>query len=91
MTTLTKIDALRDRYLKMTPYLYDANVVEHFNPDEIKAIQKYGHWFNAIWEDQIPLVTDKLQHFYLAKNRLFEPRTKMESLWFKYKQLATPF
>ena len=89
--TKANVDQLRDEYLSMAPFRYDLTVKSHFSDKELQAIEKYGYWFNAIWVDQVPLSTDKLQHFYLAKNRLFESRTKLESLWFKYKQLEVPF
>jgi len=85
------IDELREKYLNMAPYSYDVTVKSHFTDQEIDAIEKYGHWFEAIWRDQVPLVTDKLRHFYLAKNRLCDSRTKMEDLWFRYTKLKFPF
>lgn len=85
------IDQLRDEYLSKAPYHYDIAVKVHFTEHELEAIEKYGHWFNAIWEDQVPLVSDKLKHFYLAKNKLFDSRTKIEHLWFRYKRLELPF
>ena len=84
-------DRLRYEYLNMAPFSYDLTVESHFTDQELSAIERYGHWFNAIWEDQVPLSTDKLKHFYLAKNKLFDSRTKIESLWFRYKQLELPF
>ena len=90
MTTTTNIDELREQYLA-APYNYDPTVEPHFTGKELDAIKSYGNWFNAIWEDQVPLATDKLQHFYLAKNKLFDSRTKLESLWFRYKSLELPF
>ena len=89
--TTTNADQLRDQYLGMAPFNYDLTVQSHFTQPELQAIEKYGHWFNAIWDDRVPLSTDKLKHFYLAKNKLFDSRTKLEALWFRYKQLELPF
>jgi uncharacterized protein YifE (UPF0438 family) len=85
------IDQLRETYLQQAPYQYDPTVRPHFTGQEIEAIEKYGNWFEAIWEDRVPLATDKIKHFYLAKNRLFSERTKMEEIWFRYTSLRIPF
>ncbi len=74
------IDQIRATYLQKAPYQYDPTVRPHFTDQEIEAIEKYGSWFEAIWEGRVPLATDKLKHFYLAKNRLFRERTKMEDI-----------
>ncbi len=89
--TTTDIDALRAEYLAMDPYPVDVLEPDQFSDNEINAIETYGNWLNAIWEGRVPLTTDKLKHFYLAKNKMFTPRTGIESLWFRYKQLETPF
>ena len=86
-TSKTNTDNLKEKYLSMAPQPYDQTVDHHFTDEELQAIKKYGFWLNAIWRDQVPLTSDKLKHFYLAKNRLFEARTKLESLWYKYKNL----
>jgi len=85
------VDQLREKYLSMAPFNYDPTVKAHFTDQELQAIEKYGNWFNAIWEDRVPLATEKLKHFYLAKNKLFDSRTPMEDLWFRYKQHELPF
>lgn len=85
------IEQLRESYLGQSPYPYDVTVEGHFTEQELEAIRMYGHWFNAIWEDRVPLITEKLKHFYLAKNRLFDERTKVEDLWFRYKSFELPF
>jgi uncharacterized protein YifE (UPF0438 family) len=85
------IDTLRDHYLSKGPLPYDLTVKKHFTVSELAAIEKYGHWFSAIWEDQVPLASDKLKHFYLAKNKLFDSRTRLENLWFRYDSLVVPF
>ena len=91
MHPTTNIDQLREKFLGMAPYDFDTTVESHFTVNEITAIKKYGDWLNAIWMGRVPLETDKLQHFYLAKNKLCDSRTGIENLWFKYKQLEIPF
>ena len=54
-------------------------------------IAKYGNWFQAIWNDKVPLVTDKLKRFYDAKNTNSTDRTKYEELWYQYKLRELPF
>ena len=87
----TEIDQLREEYLARGTYPYDPTTTTHFTDEELVTIEKYGYWFNAIWEDNVPLVTDKLKHFYLAKSRQFHEKTRLEALWFKYKNLELPF
>tara|TARA_R110001592_G_scaffold254784_1_gene518238 strand:+ start:3442 stop:3723 length:282 start_codon:yes stop_codon:yes gene_type:complete len=91
------IDELRARYLGMPKYQYDPIInSENFSSDEIIAIEKYGHWFDAISKGKIPLdiETDKIKHFYEATKLTqsdFKGRTKYEELWLKYKEAECPF
>lgn len=91
------IDELRAKYLDMPKYPYDPIIDQKdFLPDEILAIEKYGHWFDAISKGEIPLEmqTDKIKHFYEATKLTqsdFQGRTKYEELWLKYKEAECPF
>jgi hypothetical protein len=85
------IDDLRNKYIEKAPYPYDLTVKAHFSEQELATIVMYGFWFDAIWKDQVPLITDKLKHFYLAKSRQFDSKTKIEELWFRYNDLIVPF
>lgn len=42
------VDELRKQYMNMAPYPYEIIVTDDFTPEELGAIEKYGHWFNAI-------------------------------------------
>ena len=85
------IDVLRQRYLQQAPFRYDPAVKPHFSDEELDAIEKYGYWFEAIWNDQVPLETDKLKHFYLAKSKQIDSRSRLEDLWYRYNDLIVPF
>ena len=62
------LDGLRQKYLNMPPYVYDVTIGDDlFTEKEISDIARYGNWFNAIWNGDVELKTDKLKHFYGAK------------------------
>jgi len=85
-------DKLRQHYLTMPRYHFDMTIDDyHFSDKERADITKYGNWFQAIWNDQVPLVTDKLKHFYTAKNPNCTDRGKFEELWYQYKLRELPF
>ena len=86
------LDELRQKYLNMPPYVYDVTIGDDlFTEKEISDIVKYGNWFNAIWNGDVELTTDKLKHFYAAKKDDFKKRTKWEDLWYRYKQNEISF
>ena len=86
------LDKLRQQYLNMPQYNYDGTIREDlFTDQDVANIEKYGNWFNAIWNDEVPLTTSKLKHFYAAKKDNFQGRTRWEDLWYKYKQNEIPF
>lgn len=91
------LDELRAKYLDMPKYPYDPIIKqEEFSSIEILAIEKYGHWFDAISKGEIPLYmqTDKIKHFCEATQQTlseFKGRTKYEELWLKYKNAECPF
>jgi hypothetical protein len=44
----------------MPRYHFDMTIDDyHFSDKEQADIAKYGNWFQAIWNDKVPLVTDK--------------------------------
>ena len=72
------LDQLRQKYLNMPQYNYDATIREDlFTDKEISEIEKYGNWFHAIWTNQVPLTTSKLKIFMLLKVRI----AKAEQGW----------
>jgi uncharacterized protein YifE (UPF0438 family) len=86
-----EIDTLRQQYCA-TPHVFDDFVSRgQFSEKEIRLITEYGSWFDAIWSDDIPLVTDKLRHFHAARAHGFEGRTSVEEVWFRYDSLRIPF
>ena len=87
-----KLDELRQHYLSMAPYPIDGIVPDGaFTQDERAALQKYGHWFEAIWSGKVQLTTDRLTHFANAKKLKPSERTKWEELWIRYEQERCPF
>ena len=90
-------DELRTKYLGMPKYQYDPIIDDgQFSPEEIRVIEKYGNWFDAISKGEIPLdmQTDKIRHFYTATQLTqsdFRGRTKYEELWLTYKKAECPF
>ena len=86
------IDDLRQQYLNKAPYLLDGTIREGiFSSDEIASINKYGHWFEAIWCGKVPLTTDKLKRFHNAKRMDTSDRNKWEALWVRYERERCPF
>jgi len=88
------IDELRQEYLNMSPYVFDIVINEDhlFTAKEKEDIAKYGNWFDAIWNGEIPLSTKKLKHFYEAQKDDYKGRTKYEELWYRYKKIeGLPF
>ena len=92
MYNTNNIDELRKYYLQKAPYPYD-RFIEHgaFTSDELAAIQKYGWWFEAIWNNKVPLNTKKLKSFHSARKKNRSERTKWEDLWVRYDQERCPF
>ncbi|MCP4596141.1 hypothetical protein [Neptuniibacter sp.] len=85
------IEMLRQQYCA-TPHEFDAFVPkDKFSAKEIQLITQYGNWFDAIWRGDVPLVTDKLRHFYAARSRNCVGRTGVEEVWFRYDSLRIPF
>jgi hypothetical protein len=83
---MTNTDKLRQHYLSMPCYHFDMMIDDYpFSNKEQGDIAKYGNWFQAIWDDKVPLVTDKLKSFYAAKNPNCAVRGKFEELWYQYK------
>jgi uncharacterized protein YifE (UPF0438 family) len=86
------IDELRQQYLNKAPYPFDGTIREGvFTTAEKAAIKKYGYWFEAIWQDQVPLTTDKLKKFRRAKEMESSKRNKWEDLWVRYNRERCPF
>lgn len=91
MMNAQDIDRLRQQYC-VTPHEFDAFVPrKEFSENEIRLIIQYGNWFDAIWRDEVPLVTDKLRHFHAAKASNFEGRTGVEEVRFRYDSFRPPF
>ena len=86
------LDELRQHYLCKAPYPFDEFIREGiFTSDEIAAINKYGHWFEAIWRGKVPLTTEKLKRFSGAKKMDPSDRNKWEDLWVRYDRERCPF
>jgi hypothetical protein len=86
------IDELRQYYLNKAPYNFCGTIREGiFTTDEETAITKYGYWFEAIWNDNVPLTTDKLKRFRIAKEINSSERNRWEDLWVRYDQERCPF
>ena len=86
------IDELRQQYLSKAPYSICDTITEGvFTADELAGIQRYGYWFQAIWDDQVPLATDKLKRFRNARKLNSLDRNKWEDLWVRYDLERCPF
>lgn len=86
------IDKLRLSYLAKPAYEYDESIhASMFSDNEIELIKTYGRWFQAIWNNEVPLVTEKLKHFHESKAYGFKGRTKVEDVWYRYKMAEAPF
>lgn len=85
------VDKLREHYLSMGPYPFDEGARSLFSDKEIDVVRTYGNWFQAIWRNQVPLVTPKLKHFYESRAKGFKGRTRVEDIWFRYKEAEVPF
>ena len=89
---MTNTDKLRQYYLTAPHYHFDMTIDDYPFSDKDQAdIAKYGNWFQAIWDDKVPLVTDKLKSFYVAKKSNCSDRGKFEELWYQYKLRELPF
>ena len=89
---MTNTEKLRQHYLSMPHYHFDMTIVDcNFSDNDQADIAKYGNWFQAIWSDKVPLVTDKLKRFYAAKNPNAKDSGKYEELWYQYKLRELPF
>ena len=86
------LDELRQHYLCKAPYPFDEFIREGiFTADEKAAINKYGHWFEAIWRGEVPLTTEKLKRFRGAEKMDPSERNKWEDLWVRYDRERCPF
>jgi hypothetical protein len=82
MSTPPQIDQLRNQYTQ-TPYMFDMTMSEYeFSKKEKALIERYGNWFEAIWNGEVPLHTDKLKHFYAVKEANFQNRIPVEEFFF---------
>jgi hypothetical protein len=70
--TSPDIDILRQQYCATTHQFDNFVPKDQFSANEIQLITQYGKWFDAILRGDVPLVTDKLRHFYSARSRNFE-------------------
>ena len=85
------VDDLREKYLNMAPYQMDQLLDRGlFTPEEIEILAKYGHWFEALYFKEVPLVTEKQKKFVKAQQKDFEPKGKYERLWYRYCDATKP-
>jgi uncharacterized protein YifE (UPF0438 family) len=56
---MARIDNLRNQYTQ-TPYIFDMTIGEcEFTAKEQALVERYGHWFEAIWSGDVPLPSTK--------------------------------
>lgn len=83
--TEKSIDQLRERFIQMGPFPIDPICNRDlFTQEEIATLKKYGYWFEAMAYGKVPLVTEKQKHFVKAQKKGYEPKNRIESLWFRY-------
>lgn len=89
--TQESVDQLREEYIQMGPYpinpICDLGL---FFPEEITTLEKYGYWFEAMAYGQVPLVTEKQKKFIKAQKKGYEPKSKIERLWYRYTKATEP-
>lgn len=89
---MNSTDKLRQHYLNLPYYHFDITIDDFYFSDQDQIdIAKYGNWFQAIWDDKVPLVTDKLKSFYAAKESSCTDRGRFKELWYQYKLCELPF
>jgi uncharacterized protein YifE (UPF0438 family) len=64
-------------------YEIDCNL-KIFSPEEIQAIEKWGHWFMALVSGELKPFTDAQKRFIKVMGRDADPITTEEKAWFKY-------
>ncbi|MAP55114.1 MAG: hypothetical protein CL605_09450 [Altibacter sp.] len=56
-----------------------------FSNEEISLLQKYGHWFRALENGELPPITEKQRLFVEVASGKKTPVSFEEYTWFKYK------
>ena len=55
-----------------------------FSTEEIEILKRYGHWFKAICEGDLEIITERQRRFVQAMNGEREPFSPEEMAWHKY-------
>jgi uncharacterized protein YifE (UPF0438 family) len=55
-----------------------------FHPDEIKVLEKFGHWFLALTTGILEPISDGQKEFIRVANNEITPITIAEKAWHKY-------
>lgn len=75
---------LHKNYLKQKGrFTIDCNNII-FSDEEIEIIEKYGHWFKAICNGDLEIITERQRRFVQAMKGEREPFSPEEVAWHKY-------
>jgi uncharacterized protein YifE (UPF0438 family) len=55
-----------------------------FHPEELKALEKYGHWFQALSSGVLQPISEMQKEFIKVANHEKTPITTADFAWFKY-------
>jgi uncharacterized protein YifE (UPF0438 family) len=65
------------------PFKIDCNLAI-FSNEEIGVLERWGHWFKALVEDELKPFTESQKRFIEVFNGESDPFTLEEIAWFKY-------
>jgi hypothetical protein len=91
VSEIEKINQLRGEYLKRGPFKLDPYCDRGlFTPEEIKNLEKYGHWFQALAYRRVPILIDSQKRFVKELKKGVEPKGKYARLWYRYMVATEP-
>jgi uncharacterized protein YifE (UPF0438 family) len=79
-----KIPADHQEFLRRRPYHLGC-ATGIFPADELKALEDFGHWLEALAAGKIKPATREQEHFLLVDREEAEPKTVLEKAWFRLK------
>ena len=84
MELLSIKEELHKNYIRTKGrFTIDCNILI-FSTEEIGIIQKWGHWFKALCDEELSPFTEKQRHFKKVMLGEEEPFTVAEQAWHTY-------
>ena len=71
-------------YLRRRPFAFRCSITI-FPPDELKVLDEYGNWLEALANGAIQPLTAEQQHFLLVNREEVEPANIRERAWLRLK------